>query len=196
MRLAFFDPSSVTGFAYGESGNDRPEGSGSFILDKKDSITQKMVALEDWAINLIKSQKIVSVHIEEPILPKNTSFAAVSSVSGFAMALGMAATRCNCYAALLPMQTWRSRLGLPTQGPKDVLKIPEYHEKFGHRKNGLREAKRQFIKDRALEYAMKKGLHPRDDNEGDAICGWYAIKLKRENDDRELSFDFAKEIDI
>lgn len=196
MRSAFFDPSGITGFAYGESGNDRPEGSGVFALDKKDTITQKMVALEDWTLNLIRTHKIVAVHIEEPILPRNTSFSAVSSVSGYAMAIGMAATRANCFAALLPMQTWRSRLGLPTQGPKDVLKIPEYQEKFGHRKNGLREAKRQFVKDRALEYAMKKGLHPRDDNEGDAICGWYAVKVKRDNESREMSFDFEKEIDI
>lgn len=196
MRMAFFDPSGITGFAFGESDNEKPEGSGVFVVDKKDPITKKMIVLEDFATTLIKRQSIVAVYIEEPILPKFTSFAAVSSISGLAMAVGMAATRCNCFAALVPMQTWRSRLGLPTQGPKDVLKIPAYKDRFGHLKSGLKDAKRQFVKDAAIAYATKRGFAPKDDNEGDALCGWFACKLKRDNDNASMSFDFESEIDV
>lgn len=182
MRLLCCDPSSITGYAHGDPFKADPPWAGAHQLPKNVPITKRLIAIERFAIELIRGNGITDVYIEKPIMPRQTSFDAVASIAGYAFMFGVAATKCGCYCALVDMQSWRSGLGLPTQGPKNALSDPHYAAKFGHSKGGgLKEAKRQWVKDRAMEFAVKMGSDPKDDNEGDAICIWhYVARLKRE----------------
>lgn len=199
MRLGTFDPSGVCGYAFGDPfGNTgAPPISGAFKLPIGVPLTKKMIAVEAWAIDLIKGNSLTDIWIEEPILPKATSFGAVSNVVGIAFMIGVAATKCGCFCAIVPIQTWRSAIGLPTVAPKNVMQDPYYKQKFGHRKGGgLKEAKRQYLKDRAMDYARKNGSDPKDDNEGDAICIWHAIAQMKRNKADAPTFDFGRDLDI
>lgn len=196
MRLLAVDPSAVCGFAHGDPHNEGPPFSGVFTLPKDSTITRRMIALESWAIDMIKGNGITDVYVEKPILPQKTSFSSVAAICGYAFTLGVAATKCGCYCEVVEMQSWRSELGLPTQGPKNVLADPHYAGLFGKRKSALRDAKRQWVKDRAMDFARRMGSDPADDNEGDAICIWHAMARRRRAKEEAPKYDLFRDLSI
>lgn len=186
MQLLTLDPSTaIFGLAVGD-----PEGSAlptisSYKLPDV-SITRKMIALEAHLIDFIKGNGVTDVLVEENIIPKVTSFPAVVALAGATLIPGIAGVKCGCNVTTVAIQTWRSQLGLPTQGPKNVLALPEYRDRFGKRKNALKDAKRQWVKDAAYAFARKYGLDPKDDNEADAACLfiWKREKLRATVEER------------
>lgn len=197
MRLGTVDPSGVCGYAFGDPfDRETPPFSGTFTLPAGVPLTQKMMTAEAWAIDWIKGNGITDVWIEEPIIPKITTFKAVSNVIALAFVIGLAAAKCGCFCSIVPMQTWRSKLGLPTVAPKNIVLDPHYKAKFGNRKTFKKDASRQYLKDKAMELARKLGSDPKDDNEGDAICIWHHIATLKRNKVDVPSFDFANDLTI
>lgn len=180
MRILCLDPSTVSGYAHGNPELDLVPMSGTFALPTKESsISKRMVLARQWAIRMIEEQRITSIYAEAPILPRfATSIDSVMNVAGIAFVFGMAACEMGIGAMLIDSQSWRSELGLPTRGPKNVLADPVYQAKFGKRKNGLSEAKRAYLKDAAMKFAVMNGSKPKDDNEGDAICIYHAMRAR------------------
>ena len=176
-RLLTLDPSAICGFAHGDPfGDQKPPFSGTLVLPKKGSTSDKSVFLFDWLIDFMRGNRITELYVEKPFIQNTKSEDAIYSMLSLVIASGMAAKKTGAYCQLIGMQTWRSALGLPTIGPKNIMADPYYAQMFGARKGGgIKEAKRQYVKDRALEYARKLGSDPTDDNEGDAICIWYAV---------------------
>lgn len=183
MKMLMLDPGATFGYAYGDPfGNAGPPWSGTFTLPDL-PVTRKMIALENFVINLIKANAITDVYVEQNFIPQRTSFQAVTVLAGYVLVAGMAASRCSCKCSTIELSTWRSELGLPTQGPKNVLAHPDYAH-LAKNKGGLATAKRLWVKDRAKDYARKRGSDPKDDNESDAICmyHWKADRLRRKLD--------------
>lgn len=160
--------------------------SGTFKVPVELIITQRMVAVEGWAVNLLKGNEITDVLIEEPITTPSMAFRDIITLAGYMLALGMAATKCGCNVATVHLSTWRSDLGLPTRAPKNVLMLPEYRERFGHLKTGKKSADRAYIKDATMRAVKAAGYEPSDDNESDALAIflWKQQKLQRQQDDR------------
>lgn len=197
MRVMTFDPSAVCGYAFGDPlAENTPPISGVYKLQTGDPLTKRLVALEAWAIDRLKGGNITHVGIEEPFLPRHGDFKAVSVIVSYVMILGVAAQKCGCHCTLISNQTWRSALGLPTQGPKNVLSDPYYAEKFGKRKNALKEAKRAYVKDVTMRWVRERGSEPVDDNEGDAIAIFHAYAQSKRSKIVEPGFDFGKDLDI
>jgi len=178
-KILMLDPSAIFGYAFGDPfGNGGPPFSGTFALPKSPApVTERLIAMETWLMDLIKGNEITDVFIEQNFIPQQTSFQAVSLLAGYVLFAGTAARRCRCNCSTVELSTWRSELGLPTQGPKNVLAHPDYQHLAG-RKDGLKVAKRLWVKDRAKEYVIKRGSDPKDDNEADA-CAMYYWKMDR-----------------
>lgn len=196
MRLLTLDPSGIFGYAFGEPLGEEIPYSGTFKLP--DAVpSRKMVALERWIVATITTNGITDVIIEEPFLGARQSFQSVVALTGYVTIAGLAAAKCDCRCTTVAISTWRSDLGLPTQGPKNVLADPHYAAKFGSRKNGLKEAKRQYVKDRAVDFVRKLGSDPADDNEADAIAIflWKRRKLAQKNEE-EQKRDLFSEIEV
>jgi len=197
VRLGTVDPSGVCGYAFGDPfERETPPFSGTFTLPAGVPLTQKMMTAEAWAIDWIKGNGITDVWIEEPIIPRITTFKAVSNIVALAFIIGVAAAKCGCFCSVVPMQTWRSTCGLPTRAPKNVVLDPHYKAKYGHLKGFAKVAARQYLKDKAMEFARKHGSDPKDDNEGDALCIWHAIATMKRNKVDVPSFDFANDLTI
>lgn len=197
MRLLTLDGGATFGYAFGDPSLKAPPFSGSHVLPKDVPVTKKLIAIETWLVGLIRDNGITDVWIEEPIMPRMTSFAAVTALAGYAFMSGIAATKCGCNAYLVALQTWRSDLGLPTRGPKNVLADPRYKERFGARKSGLKDAQRQWVKDRAFEFAVKHGCTPKDDNSGDACCIWLWRQMKiRQKAEEESRGDLFSNLSV
>lgn len=166
-------------------------------MPKKVSPSVGLINMQKWAIDLIKGNGITDVWIERPIFPSHhQNFDSVAKVAGYAFVLGMAAAECGCHCALIDLGTWRSSLGLPTQGPKNVLADPVYAARYGKNKNGLKEAKRAWVKDRAMDYVRKMGAEPKDDNESDAICIWLAVAAAKRNKIQDQKYDLFNDLTI
>lgn len=195
-RDLLLDPGDIFGYAYGDAFIDVSPFSGVFQLPKVVG-SKKFVALENRIMDLIEANGITDVGIEQPFLGPNQSFAAITAQAAYVVVAGMAAAKkgCNCYT--IDIATWRSALGLPTQGPKTVLAHPDYAH-FATKKGGLSIAKRKWVKDRAFEYAVKSGSNPKDDNEGDAICMWQwkASKRRQAREDASTRKDLFDEIQV
>lgn len=176
MRILCLDPSAVFGWAHGDPFQDGPPISGVFKLPDA-PVTKRLIALEAWAMDMIHANGITDLFIEQPFLPKISSFAAVTLLAGYTLFAGTAGTRCGCNVSTVELSSWRAALRLPTQGPKNVLAHPDY-ARFASRKSGLKEAKRQWVKDRAKDYARKMGCDPQDDNEGDACCIYFYKRMQ------------------
>ncbi len=173
------DPSGIFGYAFGEPFDHQgPPFSGTHKLPDL-PLTERLMELERWAIDLFKANEITDAYIEEPFLGKHLNFTSVSTQIGYSLIAGIAARKCRVKVSTLPNSTWRSELGLPTRGPKNVLAHPDY-ARFKSRKSGQKDAQRQWVKDRAMDYARQHGSNPADDNEGDAICmyHWKANRLR------------------
>lgn len=196
MRVLILDPGAIFGYAFGDPLDGKVPFSGTFKLPDV-QLTKKMIALESWAMEFIQANAITDVFIEQNIIPHKTSFSAVTNLAGYTLFAGTAGTRMNCNVTTIELQTWRSALRLPTQGPKTVLAHPDY-ARFKERKNGLKEAKRQWVKDRAMDYARKQGCTPKDDNESDAICMYFYKRdqIIERNMKRQKSTDLFEGIDI
>lgn len=177
-RLLALDCGASFGYAHGlVHGNGGMPFSGVHKLPKDAPVTKRMIALETWLVGLIQTHEITHVYIERPILPKMTSFDAVTAIIGYALQSGVSATKCGCFCALIDIQSWRSAIGVPTRAPKNLMADPHYAQKFGHRKGGgFKEASRQYVKDRTRDFVVKQGCDPVDDNEADACAIWYAAK--------------------
>lgn len=194
--MLMLDPSAIFGYAYGDPfGNAGPPWSGTFKLPDLQT-TRKLIALENFLINLIKANGITDVFIEQNFIPLKTSFQAVTLLAGYVLVSGMAASRCSCNCSTIELSTWRSELGLPTRGPKNVLAHPDYAH-LAKNKGGLKVAQRMWVKDRAKDFAIKHGSDPKDDNEADAICMWHwkADRLRRKKEtlsDRKDLFEDLK----
>lgn len=169
MRIMTLDPSGIFGYAFGDPFDPKPPFSGIFKLPEG-TVTKRLIAVEDWLADKIRANSITDVFIEQNFIPEKTSFAAVNLLAGYVSHSGTAAARLGCNVSTIELSTWRSALNLPTRGPKNIMKDSRYAEKFGKRKSGEADARRQWVKDRAMEYARKHGCEPKDDNEGDAIC--------------------------
>lgn len=203
MRTLTLDTGAIFGYAYGNPfGNRGPPFSGTFSLPDL-PVTRKMIALENFLINLIKANEITDVYVEQNFIPERTSFQAVTLLAGYVLVAGMAASRCNCKCSTVELSTWRSELGLPTRGPKNVLAHPDYARFATTRdgkpkKGGQKEAQRQWVKDRAKEYAIKRGSAPKDDNESDAICMWWwkTDRLQRRLEETKNRKDLFDEIKV
>jgi hypothetical protein len=195
-RDLLLDPGDLYGYAFGDAFTDASPFSGVFQLPKVVG-SKKFVALEAWIIGLIKANEITDVGIEQPFLGKNQSFAAITAQAAYVVVAGMAAAKCNCNCYTIDIATWRSALGLPTQGPKTVLAHPDYAH-FAAKKGGLQIAKRQWVKDRAFDYAVKHGANPKDDNEGDAICMWHwtAMRRRRAKDEASSRKDLFDDLTV
>lgn len=185
MRALTLDTGDIFGWAFGDPYKDMIPFSGSFHLPDLPP-SAKMIALENFVINIIKANEITDVYVEQNFIPTTTSFQAITVLAGYVLMSAIAATRCNCKASTIELSTWRKELGLPTQGPKTVLSHPDYKH-FATNKNtgaarkpkdALSEARRRWVKDRAMDYARKMGADPKDDNEGDAICMWLYKKQR------------------
>lgn len=198
MKLCTFDTSGKTGYAGGDQAAARPEFSGTFKLPVNKPLTTRMVALETFAIDIIKKHGVQAIWVEQPFVMNTKSEDALYTMMGLVFAVGMAAEKCGVFCKLVGSQEWRSDLGLPTVGPKDVMRIEHYRLKFGARKGGgVKEAKRQWVKDQAMEYARRRmGVEPEDDNEGDAICMWRAFANERQAAVLAPTFDFGKDVTI
>lgn len=197
MRILALDPSATFGFAHGDPlASGKVPFSGTHKLPKDVPLTKRLIAVEGFVVDLIKGAGITDVYIERPIMPRITSFDAVSAVAGYAFMSGVAATKCGANAFLIDMATWRSDLGLPTQGPKNVLADPVYAAQFGGRKNGLKEAKRRYVKDKAIQFAEKMGATPADDNEADALCIWFAAAMKARAKQQAPSYDLFANLKV
>lgn len=176
--LLTLDTSDVTGFAIGDplrTSGGAPAYSGVLKLPKDVTISRKANVLRGFVLETIVDYSVTDVWIEKPFILNSKSESVVYAMLNLVLAGGMAADERGCYCSLIGQQEWRSALGLPTVGPKNVMADPHYAERFGKRKDGLKAAKRQYVKDRAMEYAKRMGSEPVDDNEGDAICMWHAV---------------------
>lgn len=176
MRFMFIDSGVNTGWAHGDPEKDEPPISGAHRLPSV-QITKRLIVLESFIIDTIKANGITDVFIEKPIIPKVSSFDAITTLIGYALIEGIAAQRCGCNTSLVDMQSWRSELGLPTQGPKNVLQDPAYAEFVG-KKNGLKEAKRKWVKNAAIKYAVKQGCNIESEDEADAACGYFCVRQR------------------
>lgn len=178
--LLALDLSAVCGFAVGDPllADSKPPISGVYKLPKT-NITARCVAVEDWLTkSMIPLNGVTDVYIEQPFFHNTKSESALISMVGLMVAGGMAAARHGCYCETIAGQSWRSEAGLPTRAPKNVMADPHYAERYGKLKDGLKQANRQYVKDRAIEFCLKKGLKPEDDNEADSIGIWYAMAAR------------------
>lgn len=187
MRGLILDPGATFGYAFGDFLVAVPPRTGSFKLPDA-PLTDHMIALEAKVMDLIVANSITDVYIEQNFIDTTkTGFPTAQKLMGYVLYSGTAARRCRCHCATIELSTWRSKLGLPTQGPKNVLSHPDY-ARFANKKTksgGLTEAKRQWVKDRAMDFARKQGCDPKDDNESDAACMY--IYKQREILEREAS---------
>lgn len=195
MKLLTADPAKVFGLALGDPETDAPPKLTSYKLPEKITATQRFIALEAFLIDYIKGNGVTDVLIEENIIPGITSFHAVVMLAGYTLIAGIAAAKCGCNVSTISIQKWRSELGLPTQGPKNVLSHPDYAH-LAKLKGGLKIAKRQWVKDAALKLARKHGLDPKDDNEADAACIyiWKRERLRAKVEERR--YDLFADTDL
>lgn len=196
MRIMTLDGGGTFGWAHGDPKDiDVPPVSGSQGLPSIQT-TKMMISLENWLMGMIKANGITDLYIEKSIIPKMTSYDSVVKLAGYNIVSGIAATKCGIRAVLVDMQSWRSELGLPTQGPKNVLQDPIYAAKFKGRKDALKVAKRAWVKDRARDFAIAKGSDPKDDNESDAICIYHAMVQRIQAREDKVKFDLFAELTV
>lgn len=196
MQLLTLDPSSkIFGLCLGNPETDDKPKLSSFKLPDL-SVTRRYMALESFLIDYMKGNGVTDVLVEENIIPKVTSFPAVVALAGATLMSGVAAVKCGCNCSTIHISTWRADLGLPTQGPKNVLALPEYREKFGNRKSALKDAKRQWVKDAAYALARKHGMDPKDDNEADAFCIWQWKREKLRAKIEERRYDLFADTNL
>lgn len=196
MRLLTLDGGAVFGYAFGDPFLTAPPFSGSHKLPTGQH-TRKMIALEEWIMSSVLSNRITDIVVEEPFIGKVQSFQSIVALCAWVSHAGVAATKCQANCFTVHPQSWRSELKLPTRGPKNVLADPVYGEKFGKRKTGLTDAKRQWVKDRTLDYVRGRGCDPKDDNEADACAIWFwKAERLREKLESETRKDLFSEIEI
>lgn len=202
MKILMVDTGDISGLAFGNPFTDMVPFASSFHLPDA-SPTEKMIVYERTLIDVIKANEITDVYIEQNFIPLKTSFQAITVLAGYVLMAGIAARRCRCKASTVELSTWRSELGLPTQGPKNVLAHPDYAHFAKNRdgspkKSGLKDAKRKWVKDRAMDYARKHGADPKDDNEGDAICMylWKSGRLRKRLEEAGTKRDLFQDLPI
>jgi hypothetical protein len=200
-RILTVDGGAILGFAHGDPlGNGGPPISGTHRLPSIET-TGMMLAVMEWVYDIVKGNEIAEVWMEKSIIPEKTSYEAVAKLAGYNIAAGMGAARAGAKFFLVDMQTWRSALGLPTQGPKNVLSHPDYAylaktEKGVLRKDALKLAKRKWVKDRASDFARKNGSDPKDDNEGDAICIYHYVVQKKQLAADKTKYDLFGDLTV
>lgn len=195
-KLLVLDTAGKIGFAYGEIfSNSGLPFSGVHKLPEQ-HLTKRLLALQSWLTDVIEGNHITDVWIEKPFVTNSKSEDAIYSMLGYVLASGMAATRCGCHCSLIDIQTWRSELGLPTQGPKNVLADPRYADRFSKRKNGLKDAKRQYVKDRTIDFVVKQGCDPKDDNEADACAIWFCVAQRLRKKLEAPKYDLFGDLDV
>lgn len=202
MRILTLDGGGQFGFAHGDPHSGRIPISGSHKLPAGQT-TKLMIALEAWCIDMIKGNEITDVYIEKSIITPNSAYATTVTLAGYNLIAGIAATKCGVNAYLVDMQSWRSELGLPTQGPKNVLAHPDYahmarlqNGKLRPAKAALSMAKRAWVKDRAKDFAVKHGSDPIDDNESDAICIYHAMVQRIRNKVEQARYDLFADLTV
>lgn len=179
MRYLTIDGGQQTGWTHGDPTTNTPPMSGVFRLPTV-QVTDKLIALESFLIDMIKANGITDVFIEKSIIPKVTSYDAIVTLAGYNLIAGMAARRTGCNSFLVDMQSWRSELGLPTQGPKTVLQHPDY-ARFVGKKDGLKQAKRQWVKDATKRYVSKLwGVPIESEDAADAAALYACVKARYE----------------
>lgn len=177
MKMIALDLSAVVGYAFGDPFKNDVPFSGTIKLSG-DNPTDRCYNLFSWCIDIFKSNEVTDVVVELPFIPKGpTSFGANVSLIGYVLAAGMAAKACRANSTGVHQQTWRSQFGVPSQGPKNVLTHPDYQH-LADRKDGLKAAKRLWVKDRTKDAVRLRGSNPKDDNEADA-CAIFYWKMDR-----------------
>jgi hypothetical protein len=195
--LLTIDQSALSGFAHGDPLSPGVVPQSGVLKLPKGSLSARCNALHGFALKMIRDLRVTDLYVEQPFIQKTLSENAVYPLVGYMLVLGMAAETCGCYCAAVSQQTWRSRIGVPTTAPKNVMSDPYYASKFGHLKGGgVKEAKRQYGKDRVIDYARKMGSDPEDDNESDAIGIWHAMALTIRNKENPETRDFFDDMHI
>lgn len=174
-RILAFDQSGLTGFCHGVPG-DQPDliVNGTFKVAGSLTAPKRAKNLYRFVRDLIEANEIGEVVLEEPILPKVTSFAAVSSLAGYAMAISWAADDFGIACSMIRMQTWRSEFEVPTAAPRKIKGATE---------------RRKWVKDQTIARCRRLGFNPSDDNAADAIGIWSCIANRRLAKERAPTFD-------
>lgn len=170
-RILAFDQSAYCGWAHGIPG-EKPM-CGTFHIRQK-QLSDRLIWLEDTVVDMVKGNGIEAVYIEEPILPKVTSFAALRSLVGYANHIGTGARRAGIQSYSIPMQTWRSEFGVPTQAPKKIKDAAE---------------RRKWVKAQTMARCERLGVQVTDDNAADAVGIWYCAAERILHKARNPSFD-------
>ena len=167
-RILALDPSDHLGFCHGE-----PDGKpiyGVHVFPSGSSVTagHMGVLLESFLIDIVKANDIKKVVFEKPIMPRITSFEAMSKMLGKAIVISMASYKLGIKAIPIDMATWRSGFGVPTQAPRSMP----------NKTSSDKSARRKWVKDQTIARCHMHGYDPKDDNAADAIGIWHHYCIK------------------
>jgi hypothetical protein len=170
-RILAFDQSAYCGWAHGVPG-EKPM-SGTLRLPDK-QVSDRLIRLENFVMEMVEANKIERVYFEKPIIPKVTSFLALSSLIGYASYIGTGARRAGIQSFAIDMQTWRSEFGVPTQAPRALKGKDE---------------RRKWVKAATMARCERLGIPVADDNAADAVGIWYCAAERILHKARNPSFD-------
>ena len=171
MRYLAIDPGAYTGFCWGDVGG-RPN-SGVYKVPKHENpldplIGRRMNSLERFLIEVLKHNKIDRCFYEEPYTARGKMADKVGYLSnvtryGYPVVIAMACDKVGVRCSTVPIQTWRSLSGVPTQAPKRVTGT---------------EPRRKWLKAFALTRCAELGYEVKTDDEADATLIWHAMAGK------------------
>lgn len=160
MRILALDLGSVTGFAHAPTGHNNPPVfaedvvSGIWRFPMKLAVAGKRyVVFGRWLRDMITSNRVTRILVEEANLPAKTSIDALRGQIGKATMVEYVAAACDIEVRFVPVQTWRSSLGVPQRAPKAVKS----------------SEKTKWLKDQTVAKLRTRGFSPADHNAADAI---------------------------
>lgn len=189
IRIMCLDQSRFTGFCHGIPGatmnqpagdNMGPPVYGTQRLPASLPMSGKLSVFEKWLRDMIHNNEIGRVYFEEPIdAGRRGSFESRVALYGYASMIGVACHREGIPCFAIPMQTWRSEFGVPTQAPKKIKDAAE---------------RRAWLKQQTIARCRALGFDPQDDNASDAIGLWSAMSARIIARDAAPTFDFGQRV--
>lgn len=160
------DVASVTGFAHGIAGLDRPLEYGSQKFDAAD-LGERAAQFVDWLLPTVARLEITDLAIEPPVPVMGATRIEVTIwLQGIYLRVLEIAARRRLVLWPVHESTWRSWFLGVTRAPKEVKG----------------KDRRKWLKQRCIAECRARGFNPKDDNSADALAILDYVKAQSDPD--------------
>lgn len=165
-RYLSLDVSACTGFAYGESGQERPLEYGSQKFKAAD-LGERAVEFADWLTATITRLEITDLAVEPPVPVMGATRIEVTIwLQGAYLRVLEIASRRRLNFWPVHESTWRSWFLGVTRAPKEIKG----------------KDRRRWLKDRCMAECRARGLNPKDDNQADSLGILDYVRAQKDSD--------------